>query len=81
MESVIHVHALDNFCLELTFNTGEIDVFDTRPYLEKGAFVRLKDIALFKQAYVAFDKVCWPGGLDISPETLYDRAQMTAQHD
>lgn len=79
MESVIHVHPLDNFHLELEFNTGEKGVFDMRPYLDKGVFVRLRDFALFKQAYVAFDTVCWPNGLDISPETLYDRSQMLAR--
>jgi hypothetical protein len=35
-------------------------------------FVRLQNPALFRQAYVAFDTVCWPGELDIAPETLYD---------
>lgn len=80
MESVTHVRPLDDFHLELSFSTGEKGIFDARPYLDKGVFVRLRDIAQFKQAYVAFDTVCWPGGLDISPETLYDRSQMMAQH-
>ena len=35
-------------------------------------FVRLQDVALFKQAFVAMGTVCWPGNLDIAPETLYD---------
>jgi len=56
----------------LEFNTGEARIFDVRPYLEKGVFQRLKDISLFRQAYVAFDTVCWPGNIDIAPETLYD---------
>lgn len=75
MESVIRVCAQDNFHLELNFSTGETRLFDARPYLEKGVFQRLKDPALFKQAYVAFDTVCWPGNLDIAPETLYDRSK------
>ena len=74
MESVIAVHAKDSYKLELTFNTGELRLFDATPYLEKGVFQKLKDQTLFKQAYVAFDTVCWPGNFDISPETLYDKS-------
>ena len=39
-----------------------------------GVFTRLKDPAKFRQAFVAFDTVCWPGDIDIAPETLYDRS-------
>jgi hypothetical protein len=74
MESVIQVRPRDDFRLEVTFDTGETRLFDARPYLEKGVFRRLQNPALFTQAYVAFDTVCWPGNLDIAPETLYDRS-------
>jgi len=74
MESVLSVSPRDDFHLELRFNTGEIGIFDVSPYLEKGVFKKLKELSLFKQAYVAFDTVCWPGDLDIAPETLYDRS-------
>jgi hypothetical protein len=74
VEKVIKVIANDDFSLTLKFSTGEVRRFDAHPYLEKGMFTALKDIGKFKQAYVGFDTVCWPGGLDISPETLYDRS-------
>lgn len=74
MESVIKVVPQDDFHLLITFNTGETRLFDARPYLEKGVFKRLKNLELFKQAFVAFDTVCWPDNLDIAPETLYDRS-------
>ena len=74
MESVIQVVPRDDFSLELCFNTGDHRLFDARPYLERGVFIRLKDIELFKQAYVALDTVCWPDNLDIAPETLFDRS-------
>jgi hypothetical protein len=77
MEAVTHVRPHDDFMLELEFDTGETRIFDARPYLEKGVFTQLKDPAVFKQAYVAYDTVCWPGNLDIAPETLYDRSQPT----
>ncbi len=81
MESVTHVVAREDFHLELSFNTGETRLFDARPYLDRGVFTRLKDPALFKQAYVAFDTVCWPGELDIAPETLYDRSTLVKHPD
>jgi hypothetical protein len=74
MESVIKVMPLEDFRLELWFDDGVHRVFDVRPYLDKGVFKRLKDPVFFRQAYVALDTVCWPGGLDIAPETLYDRS-------
>lgn len=76
MESVVKVIPKDDYKMLITFSTGETKLFDARPYLEKGVFIRLKDPELFKQAYVAFDTVCWPGDLDIAPETLYDRSQV-----
>lgn len=74
MESVVRVIPKDGYLLELWFNTGDHRLFDARPYLQKGVFVRLQNVALFKQAYVALDTVCWPGDLDIAPETLFDRS-------
>lgn len=74
MEAVTHVIARDDHSLLVTFDTGEVRSFDMRPYLDKGLFVALRDLTIFKQAYVAFDTVCWPGRLDIAPETLYDKS-------
>lgn len=74
MEAVTSVRPLKEFQLEVTFNTGETRVFDAKPYLSRGVFGRLQNTELFNQAYVAYDTVCWPGNLDIAPETLYDRS-------
>ena len=74
MEAVTQVNARDDFQLELTFNTGEMRLFDARPYLQKGVFKTLQQLDQFKQAYVDYDTVCWPGELDIAPETLYDKS-------
>ena len=42
MESVVSVSTREDFHLELRFNTGEMRLFDVRPYLDKGAFQRLR---------------------------------------
>ncbi len=78
MESVIEVYPKKDYKLELKFSTGELRLFDAAPYLEKGVFKQLKDDRLFKQAYVAYDTVCWLGNLDIAPETLYDKSVIIA---
>jgi len=76
MEAVVQVYPRDDFHLELKFDTGEARLFDMRPYLDRGVFQKLKDQAQFRLAYVAYDTVCWPGNLDIAPETLYDRSTL-----
>jgi len=75
METVIRVLPRNDYVLEVWFNTGEHRLFNARPYIEKGIFKQLQDITLFKQAFVSLDTVCWPGDLDIAPETIYDRSE------
>ena len=74
MEAVIRVKPREDFSLELWFSTGDYRLFDARPYLNRGIFTRLQDFSLFNQAFVSLDTVCWPGDLDIAPETLFDRS-------
>ena len=74
MESVTRVVPTEDFHLELWFDDGSHRLFDAQPYLNRGVFTRLKDPAKLRQAFVAFDTVCWPGNIDIAPETLYDRS-------
>jgi hypothetical protein len=75
MESVRSVRVRDDYQLEIEFDNSKTRLFDARPYLDRGAFRALKDPIRFRQAYVAFDTVCWPGDLDIAPETLYDKSR------
>ena len=70
MPRIIGVEAHPDFTLTLHMDEGVARRFDCRPYLHRGVFRRLTDVRLFAQAYVAFDTVCWPGELDIAPETL-----------
>ena len=74
MESVVRVIPHENFTLELWFDDGSHRLFDARPYLERGILTRLKRWDEFRLAHVGLGTVCWPGGLDIAPETLYDKS-------
>lgn len=75
MNKVIAVQPLDDYQLVVTFDNQETRLFDVSPFLEKGIFTRLKDKNLFNQVYIAWDTVCWPEELDISPDTVYLRSQ------
>jgi hypothetical protein len=65
------VRALDDYQLEVLFANGECRRFDGKPYLGRGIFVRLRDRSLFQAVRAVAGSVEWPGGLDLSYETLY----------
>jgi len=66
------VQCLNDYRILLSFDSGEERVFDVTPYLKLGLFAELKDESLFAAARVEFHTVCWPNGLDLDPEILYD---------
>jgi len=80
MERVMRVVPRDDFHLDILFDNGQWRRFDARPYLQKGDFRKLLEIDLFRRAYVGIDTVCWPGDLDIAPETLFDRSVPIENH-
>jgi hypothetical protein len=75
---VKEVRPLDEYRLEVTFENGERRIFDVKPYLYRGIFVRLQNRALFQAARVVAGSVEWPGGLDLSYDTLYLEGQRMA---
>lgn len=69
------VRALDGHRLALEFENGEQRVFDVKPYLSRGIFIRLQNDELFQAARVVAGSVEWPGGLDLSYDPLYLESQ------
>ena len=55
----------------ITFENGEQRLFDLSPYLDRGIFAQLKTREAFLGAKVVAGSVEWPGGLDLSYDTLY----------
>jgi len=72
--SVKEVKTLNEHKLLLTFENGEVRLFDMSPYLQKGIFRELKDLSLFKSVRVSFDTVEWENEADIDSETLYENS-------
>lgn len=68
---VQRVYPVADSTLEVEFDTGERRLFDVTPYLHRGVFVRLQDRSVFRSARVVAGSVEWPGGIDLSYDTLY----------
>ena len=68
---VKRVRPLDDYQLEVKFENGELRIFDMKPYLQRGVFVRLQNRAAFQAARVVAGSVEWPGEVDLSYDTLY----------
>ena len=69
------VRPLDDYELGIAFKNGESRIFDVKPYLGRGVFVRLRDLAVFRRVRVVAGSIEWPGGLDLSYDTLYVEGQ------
>jgi len=72
---VKNVKIVDDHQLALEFENGERRIFDMTPYLNRGIFFRLQNRVLFQAARVVAGSVEWPGGLDLSYDTLYLESQ------
>lgn len=68
------VKAISGYKLLLTFENGEVKVFDMSTYLNKGIFKQLKDEKIFSTVTVRFDTVQWENGADLCPEVLYSES-------
>jgi len=74
LKSIKH---LGDYQLELKFKDGKKGIVDFKRHIQLGGvYSRFKNHDFFKKAYV--DKeigvLCWPGGIDVAPETLYHEA-------
>lgn len=65
------VRSLEIFELEVMFENGECRRFDLKPYLGRGFFERLREPELFKRVKAVAGSIEWPGGSDLSYDTLY----------
>lgn len=78
LEEIVAIKVLENFQLYIEFADGRKGTFDTKPYLDKGIFIELKDPAYFAQARLAYGTVMWPHEQDFAPETIACELKLVA---
>lgn len=69
--AVKEVKPIPNYHLILTFSNGEKRLFDMNPYLDKGIFQELRNVATFNTVRLSFDTIEWENEADLDPEVLY----------
>lgn len=74
---LISVEALHPLILRLTYETGEVKLFDVAPYAAGSWYGRLNDKAYFDKVRLLSGGVGieWPDGQDIAPHELYEESQ------
>lgn len=69
---VLSVQPIDNYCVRITFETGEIKTFDVNPYIKGNWFGELKNINTFNTVRPCGNTIEWENGQDIAPHELYE---------
>ncbi|OHD05554.1 MAG: hypothetical protein A2086_13110 [Spirochaetes bacterium GWD1_27_9] len=62
---------VNGYKIKVLFDGNNEKICDLSDFLEKGDFVELKDISLFKQFRNTGLSIEWPNELDLSSDTLF----------
>lgn len=76
---VVEVKAESNYCLLVRFKDGLSGRVQLRPEDFTGALAPLRDEQFFKQVFVDYGAVAWPGEIDLAPDAMY--SQVASQRD
>lgn len=74
MINILNARYSENFCITLHFSDGTEGKFDARAYFKErhGSLLgALQDEAYFKRFFIDAGALCWPNGLELSPQRLH----------
>ncbi|MDR1746638.1 MAG: DUF2442 domain-containing protein [Tannerella sp.] len=68
---IIKVKPENNYILRVWFANGEEGSFDVKPYLDKGIFRELRDVAIFNSVHPDGLSIEWDNEAALCPDTVY----------
>lgn len=72
---ITNAEYLSDYVLKLSFNTGEVRVFDFSLYFDKGILTKLQDMDYFKNYTLDGWTVDWNNEIGLDPEFLYEHSK------
>jgi len=74
MNEIKKIKYVSGYTYHLVFDDGTKGDVDFSTYLNKGeVFKPFKNLHFFKKAIIDSGTIAWPNGIDIAPETLYEK--------
>ncbi|MCK4249466.1 MAG: DUF2442 domain-containing protein [Candidatus Omnitrophica bacterium] len=74
MNEVEKIDYRDDYVYHIMFDDGTEGDVDFKEYLNKGVvFKSFNDLQFFRKAIIDGGTIAWPNGVDIAPETLYEK--------
>lgn len=73
---VIDVKTVENYSVIVTFETGEVKIFDVTPYIKGNWFGELRDLKIFNTVHPCGNTIEWINGQDIAPHELYELSDL-----
>ena len=81
MNDVQEIEYTRDYIYRVKFDDGVSAEIDFSSYLNRGpVFEPLSDLDFFKRASIVGGVIAWPNGVDIAPETLYERASAAPEN-
>ena len=74
MNEVKKIDYRTGYVYHILFDDGTEGDIDFKGYIDKGVvFEPFKDLQFFRKATIDGGTIAWPNGVDIAPETLYEK--------
>ncbi|MEO5335229.1 MAG: DUF2442 domain-containing protein [Magnetococcus sp. YQC-5] len=79
---VVELHILPDYRLKVRFVDGLEGIVEmSRLVMDEnaGVFTVLREPELFKQAYLEYGAVTWPGEIDLAPDAMHDEIEQNGK--